>query len=82
MGPGFDAVFATYIQDVTPPVSVASLGNVGISTPSPQRALHITDVMRLETRASAPLNASAGDVYYDGTTNRLRYYNATTWVDL
>ena len=41
-------------------------GNVGIGTTTPQRVLHIVDVMRLEPRSSAPANPSNGDIYIVG----------------
>jgi hypothetical protein len=34
------------------------------------------------TPSAQPASASAGDVYYDSTTNKLRCYNGTTWNDL
>jgi hypothetical protein len=54
-------------------------GNVGIGTTTPARALHVSDVMRLEPRASAPGSASAGDIYFSSTTNKLMVYDGTTW---
>ena len=56
-------------------------GNLGIGTASPARKLHINDVMRLEP-ATEPSSPSAGDVYYDSTSNKLRCHNGTTWNDL
>ena len=53
--------------------------NVGIGIDSPIRALHINDVMRLEPRISAPSSASAGDIYFSSTTNKLMVYDGTTW---
>ena len=51
---------------------------VGIT---PARTLHINDVMRLEP-SSTPSSPSAGDVYYDSGTNKLRIYNGTGWDNL
>lgn len=34
------------------------------------------------TPTTEPTSASAGDVYYDSGTNKLRCYNGTTWNDL
>lgn len=54
-------------------------GNVGIGTPAPARALHVSDVMRLEPRRTAPANPSEGDMYMDGRTHKLRVYDGTQW---
>jgi hypothetical protein len=54
-------------------------GNVGIGTATPARKLHVNDVLRLEPRASAPANPSAGDMYFDSTVNKLMVYDGTTW---
>ncbi len=55
---------------------------VGVGTMSPQRNLHINDVMRLEPRPTAPSNPSKGDIYMDDSDNTLKYYNGTSWEDL
>jgi len=57
----------------------ASSNYVGIGTSTPQRALHINDVMRLEPRTSAPGGAAAGDLYFDSTIGKLMCYDGTTW---
>jgi hypothetical protein len=55
-------------------------GNVGIGTSnSAARKLHVSDVMRLEPRASAPSSPSEGDIYYDSTLHQLMVYNGTMW---
>jgi hypothetical protein len=54
-------------------------GNVGIGTTNPKRKLHVSDVMRLEPRTTAPSSAAEGDVYYDSTLKKLRVYDGTTW---
>ena len=56
-------------------------GNIGINTSSPARKLHINDVMRLEPRSSAPGSPSAGDLYFDSTTSKLRCYDGSAWQD-
>jgi hypothetical protein len=58
---------------------IANNGNIGIGTMSPARRLHITDVMRLEPRASAPSGPSEGDIYMDSVTHKLMVYDGTTW---
>ena len=54
-------------------------GNVGIGTTSPQRTLHVSDVMRLEPRASAPTSPGEGDIYMDATTHKLMVHDGTIW---
>jgi hypothetical protein len=53
--------------------------NVGIGTSSPERKLHIKSVMRLEPLNDAPLNPSRGDIYFDGTLNKLRVFDGSIW---
>jgi hypothetical protein len=57
-------------------------GNVGIGTTTPQRALHISDVMRLEPRASAPDNPSEGDIYVNSTDHHMYCYLNGAWKQL
>lgn len=59
--------------------SGGTAGNVGINTSSPQRPLHVKDVLRLEPRSTAPDNPSKGDIYFDGVLNKLRVYDGTVW---
>ncbi len=54
-------------------------GNVGIGTDTPQRKLHVSDVMRLEPRATAPSDARAGDMYFDSGDNKLKVYDGSVW---
>jgi hypothetical protein len=56
-----------------------STGNVGIGTTSPARKLHISDVMRLEPRATAPVSPAEGDIYMDSSDHKLKVYDGTTW---
>lgn len=55
------------------------LGNVGIGTTTPARALHISDTMRLTPRATAPTSPAAGDIYVDSTANELCFYDGSAW---
>ena len=52
---------------------------VGIGTATPQRTLHVKDVMRLEPRATAPTSPAEGDMYMDSATHKLKVYDGTTW---
>ena len=56
-------------------------GKVGIGTTTPARKLHVSDAMRLEPTTTAPASPSAGDIYFDSTTNKLRCYDGTAWRD-
>ena len=40
--------------------------------------------LNLKNLASAPATAdsSAGDIYYNTTTNKVQFYNGTSWNDL
>lgn len=58
---------------------ISNTGKVGVNLSSPQRSLHINDVMRLEPRATAPDSPSEGDMYMDSTTHKLMVYDGTTW---
>ncbi len=57
-------------------------GNVGIGTTNPQRSLHISDVMRLEPRSSAPSDPSEGDLYINSTDHHIYCYLNGIWKQL
>jgi len=57
-------------------------GNVGIGTTSPQRALHVSDIMRLQPRASAPSSPSEGDIYVNSTDHHIYCYLNGVWKQL
>jgi len=63
----------------TQSINSNSPGFVGINISNPTRNLHIKDVMKLEPRDTAPNNPTRGDIYYDGTLNKLRVYDGATW---
>jgi hypothetical protein len=69
-----------FLGDVSgnPQLFISETGDVGIGNTSPVRPLHVTDVMRLEPRASAPASASQGDIYVD-TSGELCYYDGAAW---
>ncbi len=73
-----------YIRDEsagggTDRIVIDTSGNVGVSTASPARPLHVNDVMRIEPRSSAPSSASQGDIYMNSTTSKLMVYDGSTW---
>jgi hypothetical protein len=58
---------------------IKTTGEVGVNTLEPQRPLHITDVMRIEPRQTAPENPSKGDIYFDGVDNKLKVFDGSVW---
>ncbi|MCX6226514.1 MAG: hypothetical protein NTV01_17490 [Bacteroidia bacterium] len=76
---GQDLVIGTYPNGHGNQLYLNTAGNVGIGTTNPQRKLHINDVLRLEPRNDAPASPAKGDIYFDGTLNKLRVYDGTTW---
>ena len=50
---------------LTTAMAIDQNDNVGIGTTSPQRTLHVKDLLRLEPRTSLPASPSQGDIYYD-----------------
>jgi hypothetical protein len=69
-------------QQNTVRMVVSHNGNVGIGTTTPLRTLHVNSVMRLEPVASSPSNPSKGDMYFDGTLNKLRVYDGSAWQNV
>jgi len=63
-------------------LSIKGTGNVGIGTSSPARALHVSDVMRLQPRATAPGSPAKGDIYFDSSDDKLKCYDGTAWQNL
>ncbi len=59
--------------------NVYTSGNIGVGTTSPARKLHVSDVIRLEPRSTAPSSPSEGDIYMDSTTHKLMVYDGTAW---
>jgi len=53
-------------------------GNIGIGIEEPQTSLHIKDVLRLEP-SYGPLNPSAGDIYFDKVSEKLKVYSEGVW---
>ncbi|MDB4655513.1 hypothetical protein OAE48_01570 [Flavobacteriales bacterium] len=66
-------------SDYSDAVLVTKGGQVGIRTTTPQRELHVNNVMRLEPRASAPSSPAEGDIYMNSTTKKLMVYDGTVW---
>lgn len=70
------ASHAVILHDSDTPIKV------GIGTTSPQRALHISDVLRLEPRATAPASPSEGDIYVNSTDHHMYCYLNGVWRQL
>ncbi len=69
----------TRLDDSNIRMTITTDGKVGINTTTPQRSLHVNDVMRLEPLITAPTNPSKGDMYFDGTINKLRVFDGAVW---
>jgi hypothetical protein len=74
---GIGTVSPSNKLDVVGQASIS--GNLGIGTTTPARSLHISDVMRLEPRATAPDSPAEGDIYMDSTSHKLMVYDGTYW---
>jgi len=61
---------------------IKNTGNVGIGLQNPQRKMHISDVMRLEPRGTAPGSPTIGDIYVDSDTNELCFFDGSAWTGL
>jgi hypothetical protein len=59
--------------------STVSENNIGINLTSPQRSLHVKDIIRLEPRTTSPNNPAKGDMYFDAILNKLRVFDGTQW---
>jgi D-alanyl-D-alanine carboxypeptidase len=73
--------FSTLAVSVNPANANTTPGNVGVNVQTPQRNLHVKDVIRLEPRNEAPDNPKEGDIYYDGLLKKLRVYDGIAWKD-
>lgn len=60
-------------------MSITETNNVGIGTTTPAVKLHVNAVMRLEPQAAAPATAGKGDMYFNGTTNKLMVFDGSVW---
>ena len=73
-------IFATSSDNNFPAaLYISNNGEVGVNSSSPQRSLHINDVMRLEPRSTVPTSPSEGDIYMDAITHKLMVYDGTIW---
>lgn len=62
-------------------IRLDAVGHVGIGMSAPAVPLHIKDLMRLEP-AAPPATPSAGDIYFDNSTMKLRCHDGSAWHDL
>ena len=77
----FGNSYATIYGAVGSPTIQMNSTVVGINQASPQRALHINDVMRLEPRSAAPSSPATGDIYVDSdATQAICIYLNGAWV--
>jgi len=60
-------------------LTILKNGNMGVGIDTPQRTVHIKDVMRLEPQAVVPSNPQEGDVYFNGVDKKLMVYDGTIW---
>jgi len=73
----------TTIADTNTGVFFPAADVVGVSTGGTERArVKSTGQIRFVPLSSDPAGAESGDVYYNSTTNKLKVYNGTAWVDL
>lgn len=56
-------------------------GTARITVDGANGIVTINDILHLTPRAE-PASGTAGDVYYDSTANKLRFYNGATWGDV
>lgn len=61
-------------------VMIGENGNTGFGI-FPERTVHINGSMRLEP-TTEPVSPSAGDIYFDSSTNKLRCFDGSQWNDL
>jgi hypothetical protein len=76
---GCDSLVTAYVVVEFP--SDSTRKNIGVNVENPQRNLHIKDVLRIEPRNTPPTNPSKGDIYFDGTTDKLRIFDGSAWRD-
>jgi uncharacterized protein YjdB len=76
---GCDSLVTAYVVIEFPADSTRK--NIGVNVENPQRNLHIKNVLRIEPRNTPPTNPSKGDIYFDGTTDKLRIFDGRVWRD-
>ncbi|MDA0773169.1 MAG: hypothetical protein O3C63_09560, partial [Cyanobacteria bacterium] len=62
--------------------TIDDTGNIGIGIADPTRRLHISDVMKIEPRSSAPSTPTLGDIYIDSDSKEFCFYDGSSWVGL
>jgi len=61
--------------------TIVTKGWLGAGTSSPERALHVNDIIRIQPRETAPLDPALGDIYV-GTNGKIYFFNGTQWYKL
>jgi len=84
VGAGTDAApTLTTIADTNTGVFFPAADVIGVSTGGTERArVKSTGQVRFVPLSADPAGAESGDVYYNSTSNKLKVYNGTAWVDL
>ncbi len=65
----------------TSSIDISSSGNVGIGIQNPTQKLDIDGAMHLKP-TSQPISSTAGDIYFDSSSNKLRCFDGAEWHDL
>jgi hypothetical protein len=75
-------VDGTFTSGQNPPTRIAWYTNAANGSSSERARIKSTGQFRFVPLSSDPSGAESGDVYYNSTSNKLKVYNGTSWVDL
>jgi hypothetical protein len=74
---GIPGVLSTAVRNNA--FTILKNGNMGVGINTPQRTVHIKDVMRLEPQVFEPSNPQEGDMYFNGVDKKLMVFDGTIW---